>query len=66
MFNSWKRLRRRSDGLYMLMMGMDVQIRHFEMKLNAEHYDRKEVEAILRTLRYWRNEVQKVYACEEI
>lgn len=66
MFERLKCLRRRSQGMYGIMMGMDVQIRHFEMRLNSGHGDPREVDAILRTLRYWRKRVQEVYDGEEI
>lgn len=63
MFERSKRLRHQSEGLYTVMRGMDVQIGIFESRLNREEneYRRKELEAILRTLRYWREEVQKAY-----
>lgn len=61
MFNRWKCLQHQSEGLYTVMRGLDVQIRIFESRLSREPDRSKELEAILRTLRYWRKEVQKAY-----
>lgn len=65
MFNPFKRyalLKKRSEGLSMILRGMDIQLDHAKvMAENQVSTVKGNFEARLKILGYWREEVRKAY-----
>lgn len=65
MVNPFKRfvlLERRSEGLSMILRGMDIQIEHAKAMAKSQVPTVKsDFEARIKILNYWREEVRKAY-----
>lgn len=65
MINPFKRkvlLEKRSEGLSMILRGMDIQIEHARVMAESQvSAVKNDFEARIRILEYWREEVRKAY-----